>query len=99
MTRVVNRKFTQVYDTYVGRPTIWGNPLKIGLVVDGHRLTRDDVLAYYERWLLGQPALLAALPDLRGKVLACWCAPLPCHGNILARLADATQKEAVVTIA
>src|SRR5881394_1317672 len=99
MTRVVNRKETQVYDVYVGRPSPWGNPYKIGQIVDGRRLTRADVLAYYERWLLSQPTLLAKLPELRGKVLACWCAPLPCHGNILARLADAIEQEAVITTA
>ena len=30
--------------------------------------------------LCGQPKLLAALPELRGRDLVCWCAPLPCHG-------------------
>jgi hypothetical protein len=27
--------------------------------------------------------------ELRGKVLGCWCAPLPCHGHVLACIADA----------
>ena len=26
-------------------------------------------------------------PALHGKPLACWCAPLPCHGQVLARAA------------
>jgi hypothetical protein len=26
---------------------------------------------------------MAALPELRGKVLACWCAPEPCRGDVL----------------
>ena len=30
--------------------------------------------------------LLNDLGELRGKVLACWCYPQPCHGNILAEL-------------
>ena len=29
------------------------------------------------------------LGELRGKRLACYCAPLPCHGDVLAALADA----------
>ena len=33
------------------------------------------------------PALRAALAALYGKPLACWCAPLPCHGQVLARAA------------
>lgn len=71
-------------DVYVGRPSKWGNPFTIGR--DG---TRQEVIGRYERWLLTQPELLAALPDLAGKTLACWCAPRPCHGDVLARLANA----------
>ncbi len=29
------------------------------------------------------PELLKDIEELRGKVLACWCAPEPCHGNVL----------------
>lgn len=79
------------YDVYVGRPSIWGNPFTIG--ADG---TRDEVIARYEKWLVQQTTLIAQLPTLRGKVLACWCAPkegfngkLLCHGQILARKANA----------
>ncbi|MBX6723654.1 MAG: DUF4326 domain-containing protein, partial [Dactylosporangium sp.] len=42
----------------------------------------------YEAWLRTRPDLMARLPELRGRVLACWCAPKPCHGDVLARLAD-----------
>lgn len=42
----------------------------------------------YRRWLGGQPKLLAALPDLRGRDLVCWCAPLPSHGDVLLELAN-----------
>jgi hypothetical protein len=28
------------------------------------------------------------IPELRGKRLACWCAPQLCHGHVLAALAD-----------
>jgi hypothetical protein len=36
-----------------------------------------------------QPSLLAALPELTGRTLGCWCAPDACHGDVLAELADA----------
>ena len=29
------------------------------------------------------------LPEIRGKTLACHCAPQPCHADILLRLANA----------
>lgn len=68
---------------YIGRPSKFGNPYQIG--PDGNRA---EVLAKYEIWLRNQPHLMAALPELRGKVLGCYCKPLRCHGDILARLAD-----------
>lgn len=71
------------YDVYIGRPSKWGNPFAIGR--DG---TREEVIDKYRTWLLGQPELLAALPELKGKVLGCWCAPQACHGDVLAKLAS-----------
>jgi hypothetical protein len=68
---------------YIGRPSKWGNPFVIGR--DG---TRDEVIAKYQAYVLGKPALLAALPELRGKDLVCWCAPCACHGDVLLALAN-----------
>jgi hypothetical protein len=82
-TRVVHCK-REAYDVYIGRPSKWGNPFTIGK--DG---TREQVIAKYREWLKSQPALMAALPELRGKILGCWCAPHPCHGDVLAELANA----------
>lgn len=73
------------YDVYIGRPSPWGNPF----AVDGER-TREEALEQYEKWIVGQPALMAALPSLKGKTLGCWCAPKDCHGHILVRLAQET---------
>jgi hypothetical protein len=84
MSKVVHCK-RERYDVYIGRPSKWGNPFVIGK--DG---TRTQVIAKYEAWLRRQPALMAALPELRGKVLGCWCHPHPCHGEVLARLAGRT---------
>lgn len=70
-------------DVYIGRPSRWGNPFKIGR--DGDRAT---VIAKYEAWLRQRKYLMEALPELKGKRLGCHCAPLPCHGDVLARLAD-----------
>lgn len=73
------------YDIYIGRPSKWGNPYAIG--IDG---TRDEVIDKYEQWLKIQPDLMAAIPELKGKVLGCWCDPKHCHGHIFAALADAS---------
>ncbi len=83
-TTVVNKSRGAAYDVYIGRPSCWGNPFVIGR--DGDRAA---VIAQYERWIATQPHLLARLGELRGKRLACFCAPQACHGHVLARLADA----------
>lgn len=83
VTRVVHCRRDH-FDIYIGRPSPWGNPYIIGK--DG---TRERVIAKYRTWLLTQPGLLAQLPALRGKILGCWCSPRPCHGDVLAELAEA----------
>jgi hypothetical protein len=62
----------------------WRNGYKIGR--DG---SRDEVIAQYRDWLQRQPELMAALSELRGKDLACWCAPKRCHAEVLRELANA----------
>lgn len=71
------------YDVYIGRGSKWGNPFRIG--EDG---TRAQVIAKYREYLMASPELLAAIPELAGKILGCWCAPKPCHGDVLLELAN-----------
>ncbi len=33
------------------------------------------------------PEFRASIKALHGKTLACWCAPKPCHGDVLAKIA------------
>ena len=81
-TIVVHRR--DPHDVYIGRPSKWGNPFVVG--PDGDR---EDVILKYTDWLLDQPALMQMIvPELRGKRLGCWCAPAPCHGDVLAHMAD-----------
>lgn len=83
MTTVVHCKRDEC-DIYIGRPSKWGNPFRMGR--DGGR---SEVIEKYRVWIQTQPKLLAALPELRGKRLGCWCKPGACHGDVLAKLADA----------
>ncbi|MFB7508676.1 DUF4326 domain-containing protein [Streptomyces broussonetiae] len=53
--------------------------------------TRAEVMAMYRPRLLERPELLELVAELRGKTLACWCAPRPCHAEVLAELADGDQ--------
>ena len=70
---------------YVGRPAKWGNPFKIG--VDG---TREEVVEQFRAYICGliNDGVQLDLEELRGKDLVCWCAPLPCHADILLDLAN-----------
>lgn len=79
-TRVVHVKRERC-DVYIGRPSKWGNPFVIGR--DGDR---GAVIAKYEQHVLADEELLGALGELVGKALGCWCAPRPCHGDVLVRL-------------
>ena len=87
-TTVVNIKRNPEYDVFIGRPSKWGNPFKIG--PDGDR---KEVIRKYRAWIMKNPRLLASLGELRGKRLGCFCKPLACHGDVLAALADRGVEE------
>jgi hypothetical protein len=71
----------------VARPSRWGNPFRV------EAFGREEALRRYEEHLRASPELMAALPTLRGRRLACYC-PLsePCHGDLLARLANGGEE-------
>lgn len=52
--------------------------------------TREQAVEAYREWVMNQPEIMAKIPSLKGKTLCCFCAPLPCHGDVLAKLADKT---------
>ena len=76
------------YDVYVGRPSKWGNPYKLDSEKNRVRMIRR-----YTKYLLKQSMMLEALHSLRGLRLACYCAPMPCHADVLAALADQRVSE------
>lgn len=89
-TRVVNVR-TEEYDVYIGRAnpryglkrSKWANPFRLKSEAE-----RPAMIERYREWIMNQPDLLARIHELRGKRLGCWCAPKPCHGDVLAELAD-----------
>jgi hypothetical protein len=67
----------------------WGNPFKIGR--DG---TREEVIQKYSEYIV--PRILDGeldIKELEGKDLVCWCAPLPCHGDVLLELAKRKEEK------
>lgn len=71
---------------YVGRPSLYGNPFEIGKHGD-----RENVIRRYKHEVLGEMsnAQLDLLKlNLKGKDLVCWCAPKPCHADVLLEIAN-----------
>lgn len=93
--RVVHCK-KEEFDVYIGRGIMggvvnkWGNPYshREGTLARYMVSTREEAIANYETYLLGNEELMAALPELRGKTLGCWCKPKSCHGDILLKYAN-----------
>lgn len=88
MTEVVNMKDHELQqgDVYIGRGGPWGNPFVVG-----KQYTREAAIAAYRKYLwdrIGEGSItLEQLAALDGKTLVCFCAPLPCHGDVLAAAA------------
>lgn len=80
-TKVVNIK-TDDFDCYIGRPSLSGNPYRIGK--DG---TREDVIAKYRAYfnfmIKTSAQFREDIENLRGKRLGCYCRPLSCHGDVI----------------
>ncbi len=84
MIKVVNL-YKEPYDVYIGRAGKgksgkWGNKFTKG--------TREENIAKYEEYLLGNKRLMQDLHELRDMRLGCFCAPKPCHGDILKKYAE-----------
>ena len=81
------------YDVYIGRAlpehgiddSKWGNPFVMANESDTER---ERVITAYREWVVAQPELVGSLEELRSQRLGCWCAPKPCHGDVLVELLD-----------
>lgn len=77
------------FDVYIGRPSKWGNPFTHLVGKAQFQVSnREEAVKAYRDWILTQPHLMASLPELKGKVLGCWCSPQACHGDVLMELAN-----------
>lgn len=84
---------------YIGRPSILGNPYSIG--PDGDR---KDVIEKYEKYfnleMKSNEKFRSEVNDLVQQylktgnlVLICWCKPMLCHGDIIAKKIEELAKE------
>lgn len=77
---------------YVGRPTKWGNPYRVGDRFMLEILDHSSVVyPLFDNYLYQKLFVDKTLDikELQGKNLACWC-PLdkPCHADLLLQLAN-----------
>lgn len=99
MPKVWNKRDPKVPKdaVYVGRPTKWGNPFKIGDPHPLHGPKQDgstamdrgevvDLFRYYAHEQPGFSEMIKA--ELKGKDLVCWCAPEACHADVLLEVAN-----------
>ena len=66
---------------YIGRPSKWGNPFSKG----SKSQNIEDFREYAEKRVCHDPQWLE---PLRNKHLVCWCAPNPCHGDVIISLLE-----------
>ncbi len=57
--------------------------------------SREEAIEKYREWIVQQPDLMNSLHELKGKVLCCYCKPKACHGDVLAELADQSQRNLI----
>ena len=75
-------KPTPKYDFLIDRRSIFGNPFIIGTDGDCKQVVEKYREYFYKR-ILTDEYFRDRVLELKGKVLACWCSPLLCHGNII----------------
>jgi len=90
-----NGEMVQACDVYIGGPisnerwTLLGSKWESPYFLNGG--TAQTALPKYEEYVRSCPDLVAALPELEGKTLGCWCKPRPCHGDVLVMLLEEFQ--------
>ena len=68
------------YDVYVGRPSRWGNPYKVGVY------SLETCLAMFARDVRNDIAKGRSFEELEGITLACWSPPkggITSHGPLI----------------
>ena len=87
MTTVVNIRKAK-YDIYIGRAGkgqsgYYGNPFVLGK--DGDRAeVLEKYKIHFDKRIKEDPEFREKILALRDQTLGCFCAPLACHGHIIA---------------
>lgn len=79
----------KINDKYIPFPAVaspFANPY------GAKKYGREESIVLYEEYMRkkldADPELVRELLALKGKTLGCWCAPLPCHGDVVLKLIE-----------
>ena len=84
-TKVINKNEGS-FDISIGRDSKWGNSF---VMKNKTQAERDRVCDEFEKNFYNTD-LYKSLWELKGKILGCYCKPLRCHGDFLAKQANKT---------
>ena len=74
------------FDYYVGRPSLLGNPFRVG-----EGVTHDRAIRLFAHYAIARmdldPAFVSAIRACKGKTIACWCRST-CHAWVILFLAN-----------
>jgi len=107
----IHKKFGNSFDVYIGRRqpftkytknSKWANPylmdkIKNGKIIKKRDGTAKEVVEKYRKHVLNNEVLMNDLPELKGKILGCWCKNQEwykeglCHGDVLIELLQLRQ--------
>lgn len=93
-TKIANISKGESYDVYIGRKGhghdgYFGNPFD-----EGNRSEKIRKFTKYAALRIQHdPAYKKQVKELHGKTLGCFCHPLPCHGDVLAKIAEQLNVE------
>ena len=82
-------RLSEIGIEYVGRPSVLGNDARIGKDGDRAKVISDYRIWLYEQIRNRDPEVIAELKRLKAiatkgsLVLGCWCAPKPCHADVI----------------
>jgi hypothetical protein len=87
------------HDIYIGRPSKWGNPYshqkgtQAKFKVDTRQQAIEAYKTYLWKLISAGKISLVQLAELDNKTLGCWCAPKPCHGDVLLAAANWAKEQ------
>lgn len=92
-TTVVNKR-KEPFDVYIGRGSIFGNPMWIGEHIHQKPdpVTREEAIAWFKEYFYARLKIdheyRKQVEALKGKRLGCFCKPKACHGDVIAEYLD-----------